>query len=810
MKNFILFIALLLATFTEAAGYKDFRQDVKIGRGRPDASAALEVDSTTKGFLPPRMTSVERLAIVTPATGLAVYDTTAQLIYFYNGASWSKASGESIQPWMTATGYSIDEIVSHLDYLYIVKTNHVSGVFATDLTNGDIAELNDNLNREADGTVADNALTRWDGTTGDDVKTSAAILTDAGELSGLTQADVGNVRVSGNAVTTTNTNGNLVLSADGTGKVVISNDLQVDGTTTTVNSATLEVTDHQITVNNNGNQATADTGGGLKVAMTDATDAVIAYDSSLTSKFKIGEEGSEVEVATISDSQLLTNKELTNAGALNANLALEVVSTTKASSPCPSMSEVQRDALTPVTGSCVYNSTTATLNIYQGSAWVTTAGSQGFNSWVTGFNYVINNLVHINEKLYRSATNHTSGVFATDLANGDWVELSDDLNRLADGSVVDNTVVRWDGTTGDDVQASSIVISDTDDITGVNQVTAVKLTVNNTADGSTPCPDMTEAQRDAIAAPVEGICIYNNTSKKLNVYDGADWVSAGGGLNKWTASTAYKAEDVIWEETSNKLYRANADFTSGGAFVVGNWTELSPVLVANGLELTAGGAAQVLPNTTDVTNPFITVNANGVFVPVLDEDNLVSDSDVHVPTQQSVKAYVDAAASPSVIKSVRLEHRKTLGSEGGATAANSTHTLRLNTISGIDTSLVTLSGGTTGIDGTATVFQINETGDFCFTGITPGYRNGRASLWLYDVTNTAYVIQGPTTAIADVNDGGFFHFRKCLSVTSGDQFSMIFYSGNANGTGLGLGSGNLPFVPNTYELFNNITIERIK
>lgn len=641
MKNFILLLALLIATFTEAAGYKDFRQDVKIGKGRPDASAALEVESTTKGFLPPRMTSVQRLAIVAPANGLAVYDTTAQLIYFYDGAGWAKASGESIQPWTTATGYSIDEIVSHLDFLYIIKTNHVSGVFATDLANNDIAELGDNLNRELNGTVADNALARWDGTGGDDVKTSSAILTDGGALSGLTQADVGNVQVSGNAVTTTNLNGNLVLSANGTGKVVISNDLQVDGTTTTVNSSTLEVTDHQITVNNNGNQATADTGGGIKVSMTDATDAVVVYDSSLASKFKAGEEGSEREIVTVSDTQTLTNKELSNTGALNANLALEITSTTKASSPCPTMTEAQRDLLTAVTGSCIYNSDQKKFNIYEGAVWVAAGG--GIDLWTSGFAYKINDIIHINEFVYRAATAHTSGVFATDLGNGDWVELSDNLNRELNGSVVDNTIVRWDGTTGDDVKASNVVIDNSDNVTGVASLSATKLTVTSTADGSTPCPSMTEVQRDAIGAPVEGICIYNSTSKKLNVYDGTDWVSAGGGLSQWAATTGYKQHDVIWEIASNKIYRANADFTSGGAFVVGNWTELSPVIVANGLELTASGQAQVLGNVIDVANPFITINANGVYVPVLDEDNLVSDSDVHLPTQQSVKAYVDGA-----------------------------------------------------------------------------------------------------------------------------------------------------------------------
>ena len=53
-----------------------------------DASAALQVDSTTKGFLPPRMTTTEKNAITTPATGLVVFDTTLAKLCVYTGAAW--------------------------------------------------------------------------------------------------------------------------------------------------------------------------------------------------------------------------------------------------------------------------------------------------------------------------------------------------------------------------------------------------------------------------------------------------------------------------------------------------------------------------------------------------------------------------------------------------------------------------------------------------------------------------------------------------------------------------------------------------
>lgn len=52
-------------------------------------SAVLEVVSTTKGFLPPRMTSAQRLAIATPATGLIVYQTDGtEGLYIKKSSAW--------------------------------------------------------------------------------------------------------------------------------------------------------------------------------------------------------------------------------------------------------------------------------------------------------------------------------------------------------------------------------------------------------------------------------------------------------------------------------------------------------------------------------------------------------------------------------------------------------------------------------------------------------------------------------------------------------------------------------------------------
>ena len=51
-------------------------------------SAMLEVKSTDKGFLPPRMTTAQRNAISSPAAGLMIYNTDVNCLQWHNGTGW--------------------------------------------------------------------------------------------------------------------------------------------------------------------------------------------------------------------------------------------------------------------------------------------------------------------------------------------------------------------------------------------------------------------------------------------------------------------------------------------------------------------------------------------------------------------------------------------------------------------------------------------------------------------------------------------------------------------------------------------------
>ena len=70
--------------------------DVKIGTnpGNKQASAVLELESTTKGFLMPRMSPAQMASISNPAVGLQIYNTTDSCIYVYRGISgWYSTCG---------------------------------------------------------------------------------------------------------------------------------------------------------------------------------------------------------------------------------------------------------------------------------------------------------------------------------------------------------------------------------------------------------------------------------------------------------------------------------------------------------------------------------------------------------------------------------------------------------------------------------------------------------------------------------------------------------------------------------------------
>jgi len=97
MKKLMLVSAALLLFSLYA-----FTQSVGINQSgaAPDASAMLDVNSTSKGFLIPRMTRTQRSAITSPAEGLMIYQTSSPSgFYIYNGTNWEAIGAGDYHVW---------------------------------------------------------------------------------------------------------------------------------------------------------------------------------------------------------------------------------------------------------------------------------------------------------------------------------------------------------------------------------------------------------------------------------------------------------------------------------------------------------------------------------------------------------------------------------------------------------------------------------------------------------------------------------------------------------------------------------------
>ena len=82
MKSLIFFLLMTTCVIAHA------QVAINSAGEAPDNSAMLDVKSTSGGFLPPRMTTVQRTSIVSPATGLVVYDTDINSLFLQNGTAW--------------------------------------------------------------------------------------------------------------------------------------------------------------------------------------------------------------------------------------------------------------------------------------------------------------------------------------------------------------------------------------------------------------------------------------------------------------------------------------------------------------------------------------------------------------------------------------------------------------------------------------------------------------------------------------------------------------------------------------------------
>lgn len=218
--------------------------------------------------------------------GNCYYNSTTDLIRYYSNGAWSNLiDDDSVQS--IANKSFIDSTTTFEDnadptrkFKFELSGVSPSTTRTITIPDVDITPVGVANNETISGTKSFSAITTFSNTTDSSSKDTGGVILEGGL--GVEK----NVYIGGNLV--------------------------VKGTTTSIESTTLEVTDANITVNKGGNQAAADDVAGLTVEMSDATHAKILFDKDATSKFKVGAAGSEKEIATISDSQIFTNKTLTS------------------------------------------------------------------------------------------------------------------------------------------------------------------------------------------------------------------------------------------------------------------------------------------------------------------------------------------------------------------------------------------------------------------------------------------------------------------------------------------------------------------
>jgi hypothetical protein len=148
-----------------------------------------------------------------------------------------------------------------------------------------------------------------------------------------------------------------------------------------------------------------------------------------------------------------------------------------------------------------------------------------------------------------------------------------------------------------------------------------KSSVVSTTKGSIVCPKMTEAQRDAIASPASGDCVYNTTTLSLNVYNGSAWKAAGGGVNQWLTSTSYQVNDVVIQ--SNLFYICLSAHTSG-TFA----TDLAAAkwqLINASIKAKAQNASSVVATEIQFPNDTLTQTASGKYLAVTGNNNILAN-----------------------------------------------------------------------------------------------------------------------------------------------------------------------------------------
>ena len=143
-----------------------------------NSSAMLDVKSTSKGILVPRLTTAQRSSVASPATGLLVFDTDAGSFYFYNGSVWvnlTSGNASGILGYTAPDKVYLTDVTDKFGVGTVAPKNKLD--IRADATNGIDQAIFNVVNNDGDTifavypqgvriNVADNSLTRASSTKG--------------------------------------------------------------------------------------------------------------------------------------------------------------------------------------------------------------------------------------------------------------------------------------------------------------------------------------------------------------------------------------------------------------------------------------------------------------------------------------------------------------------------------------------------------------------------------------------------------------------------------------------------------------------